>query len=443
MSKRFLVNTFLSVALWYANSAPPCHAQSRESTFVPFNRFLEDAKAADSIEFIRPGSGVQDAAAFETMRQHILMMYRDVEVTHSFVLNSSHFDCVPVDQQPSVRILGLNSIATAPPQPLLSRPSDLDGPPEFHPIPATQLSAENKTDGFGNTIGCPQGSIPMRRITLEEMSQFHTLRDFLRKGPGNGGQLPKRAETAPSEGGPPGHKYSVMFQNVDNWGGGSNLNLWSPYVITSWNEKFSLSQEWYASADVQQTAEVGWQNFPTKYGNEESRLFIYWTADGYDTTGCYNLDCPGFVQIRDFGILGGGFTHYSTHGGPQYEFTAEYRLFQGNWWLAIQGTWVGYFPGAIYRGGQLTHNAQVIEFGTESLAATVWPAEGSGEWATTGFESAAYQRKVYYHDEAGGNVGSHLTAMDLSPSCYLTSGPFFNNTSGTYFFEGGPGGPGC
>jgi hypothetical protein len=45
-----------------------------------------------------------------------------------------------------------------------------------------------------------------------------------------------------------------------------------------------------------QTAEVGWQVYPQKYGNSYPTLFIYWTADGYNRTGCYNLDCSAFIQ---------------------------------------------------------------------------------------------------------------------------------------------------
>jgi hypothetical protein len=238
-----------------------------------------------------------------------------------------------------------------------------------------------------------------------------------------------------------------MMQQVNNLGGNSNLNLWSPYVNTSWGEIFSLSQEWYAggSGTSLQTAEVGWQNYPAKYGSQNSRLFIYWTADDYTKTGCYNLDWPGFVQISNLGILGGGFTEYSTYGGPQYEFSAQYYLYQGNWWLAIQGTWIGYYPSSIYRGGQLARNAQIIEFGTESVGTAVWPAEGSGYWPMAGWESAAYQRNLFYIGLSGGDVWDTLVGYDPSRACYNTSGPFFSSSPnwGVYFYEGGPGGPGC
>ena len=447
MKNRLFPYAALSGALLCAGGTVFAQSPSSVKEFVPFKNFLEKAKAADSFDFARPGSRVKDAAAFEEMRQHILSMYSGVEVKHTFVLYSDHFDCLPVAQQPTVRVLGLKSIAAAPPQPLLAEPSGAGDPSGFRAAAAAQLIAEKQTDEFGNSVGCEQDTIPMRRITLEEMTQFPTLREFFQKGPDAAGRpavLDGRDKPAASAS---GHKYSIMFQEVNNLGGNSNLNLWSPYVNTAWGEVFSLSQEWYVggSGPSTQTAEVGWQNFPAKYGSEDSRLFIYWTADDYNNTGCYNLECPAFVQIANLGILGGGFTNYSTYGGPQYEFSARYYLFQGNWWLSIQGKWIGYYPGAVYLGGQLSQNAQVIEFGTEGVGATVWPAEGSGSWSSAGFGSAAYQRNLYYNDVSGAAFWDGLTRYDPSPSCYSTSGQFFSTSSnwGVHFFEGGPGGPGC
>ena len=66
-----------------------------------------------------------------------------------------------------------------------------------------------------------------------------------------------------------------------------------------------------------------------------SRLFIYYTADNYSTTGCYNLSCGAFVQVNNSWYFGGGFSNYSTYGGAQYDFSAEYYLYNGNWWLAL------------------------------------------------------------------------------------------------------------
>ena len=441
MRNNAFTNTALSMALVCA--AGTSAAQTTEpdvKAFVQFDSFMAKTRTARSSELSR--SRAKNEPAFEEMRQHILKMYRGVAVSHSYVQGSNHFDCVPVGQQPSVRLQGLKSIAGAPPQSALRTPAATEKP-GFDAKPATQGAGE--TDAFGNTIGCEANTIPMRRITLDEMAQFPTLNDFFQKGPGSAG----RPAVAKPESDPAvaGHKYSGMSQAVNNLGGNSNLNIWSPYVNTAYGEVFSLSQQWYVGGTGAntQTAEVGWQNYPAKYGNQDSRLFIFWTADNYKTTGCYNLDCPGFVQISNSATLGGGFANYSSFFGTQYEITVQFYLYEGNWWLAIQGNWIGYYPGWLYRGGQLSQFAQLIEYGNEGVGTTIWPGEGSGYWANGGFGLSAYQRNVFYIDGYGNGIYASLTPFTPSPACYNTAGPYFDGTSswGTYFFAGGIGGGGC
>jgi hypothetical protein len=424
------------------------NAQSGPRQFVPFRDFVAVTTAAQAGDYLgQPASRVQDAASFEEMRHHILTLYEGVEVTHSFILDSDHIDCVPIEQQPSVRILGIKHIASPPPLSTLPPSGGDDEVEETAAYSATQLDPERPFDEFGNSVVCEAKTIPMRRLTLEEMTRFPTLREFFQKGPDGAGQAIEPEQATPLV--TATHKYSYTYQNVNNLGGNAALNVWSPYVKTSSGEIFSLSQEWYVggSGTGFQTAEVGWQNCPAKYGNENSRLFIFWTPNNYNTAGpgCYNLDCAAFVQTADKGILGGAFSNYSTVGGTQYDFTAQYKLYQGNWWLFYQGTAIGYYPGSLYKGGQLTKHATTIEFGTESVGTTVWPPEGSGNWSSTGFGKAAYQRDLFYINTSSTSVWDTLKASDPSPKCYSISGPYYSTSSGWgwYFYEGGPGGSGC
>lgn len=434
------VPVLLGLTLTFFAFIPQIQAQSSGKDFVSFATFMENTKGASPTQFIaQPQNKVQDAAAFEQMRQHILSLYQGVNVTHSFMLDSDHFDCVAVDQQPSVQILGLKEIATPPPASLLHKGAQANGSKSTEIT--SQLDPNKQSDEFGNSVKCEANTIPMRRVTLEEMSHFATLRNFLEKGPNGAGHANDPNALTPSA-----HKYSYTYQYVNNLGGNSNLNLWSPYVYTSLGEVFSLSQEWYISYNgTTQTAEVGWQNYPALYGGENSRLFIYYTADNYSTTGCYNLSCGAFVQVNNSWYFGGGFSNYSTYGGAQYDFSAEYYLYNGNWWLALGGTWVGYYPGSVYRGGQMSRYAQLIEFGTEGVGTTWFPPEGSGQWSSAGWSRAAYQRNLYYIASPTASYWDSLSVAQPSPHCYSISGPYSSTSSGwaVYFYEGGPGGTGC
>jgi hypothetical protein len=423
-------------------------AQSNTTGFVPFQEFLEATKAPNSTVMYRAASRVKEPGTFNEMRRHVLGLYAGVRVKHSYVMDSNHFDCIPVEQQPSVRMLGLDGIATPPPDSLLDKhvagnDDSAEGPTQV----ATQEDPDSAFDEFGNSTSCEAGTIPMRRVTLEEMSRFSTLQEFLQKGPdGVGRPADTNPEVLPASV-TAGHKYSIMLQNVNSTGGTSTLNIWSPALNSALGQRMSLSQEWYVggSGASTQTAEVGWQVLPEKYGTSKPVLFIYWTADNY-TNGCYNMDCIGFVQYNGQGAtLGRAFTTISTLGGPQYDFTAKFYMFQGNWWLAVNGTWIGYFPGTLYHGGQMTKYAQSVQFGSESVGSTVWPGEGSGQWATAGWAKAAYQRNMFYYDQSGNSVITTLTPYTPSPACYNTYGPFKNSSADwqVFFYLGGPGGSGC
>ncbi len=112
------------------------------SKLTPFNQFVRNVRNARAQDYLsRPGSRIADARAFEEMRRYVLSLYRGVHVSHSYAVDSIVLDCVPLNEQPGLRGVPRNFQAT----------------------------------------GCPDRTIPMRRITLEQLSNFRTLREFLSK----------------------------------------------------------------------------------------------------------------------------------------------------------------------------------------------------------------------------------------------------------------------
>ena len=264
------------------------------------------------------------------------------------------------------------------------------------------------------------------------------------------------AEAAAEESSPrrppaPVHKYAIGYEYVNNHGGNSWLNLWSPAVNVGANQVFSLSQEWYigGSNASTQTAEGGWQVFPNKYGSSHAALFIYWTANNYVSTGCYNLDCAAFVQVNSDWALGGTFSGYSMPGGQQVGFQLQWSFDGANWWLFLQASGkpeaIGYYPATIYQGGQLSHYSTLVEYGGEAVGTRTWPNMGSGAFARTGFQHAAFQRLIFYIDTNQASQWTNLTPLLRSPRCYtLIFTPAMAGSSwGAYFYFGGPGGRGC
>ncbi|HZU02962.1 MAG TPA: neprosin family prolyl endopeptidase [Ktedonobacteraceae bacterium] len=359
----------------------------------------------------------------------------------SFVLDSQYFDCITVSSQPTVHYLHIKQIAK-PPQVSTQTTAGKDSTHSSIRASRSPLALGQK-DEFGNPIACKDGTIPMERITLERMSKFHTLHDFLAKEPGGRGTHSPASQSCDNP-----HCYAHAFQSVTNYGGNSLLNLWNPNP----NGGFSLSQHWYAggTGDNTQTAEGGWINYPDKFGTQLSVLFIYYTADNYKNTGCYNLDCTAFVQINNNWTLGGPFDHYSSYGGDQYGFTLQYKYYQGNWWLFLKGSGdyeaVGYYPGSIYNNGQLASNAQEVDYGGETYTSgSDLPQMGSGNFASQGWQQAAFQNTIFYipRDENGGTgVWTDLTPNQTNTNCYtiIVTPSSSGGDWGTYFYFGGPGG---
>ena len=421
------------------------NAQSNSQQFVAFQDFVANTATASSSDYLaQPASQVKDAAAFEQMRQHILGLYQGVQVDHSFVQDSQYFDCVPVAQQPSVRLLGITIAATP-----AAMPSGEDASAQANP------AVEDALDEFGNSVNCEENTIPMRRITLDQLTRFATLDDFLQKGPDGAGQVGE-----PDEGPAPagGKRYAHEYQTVNNLGGRSELSLWD--LTVGPGDEFSLSQQWYVggTGDARQTVEGGWIKYPKHFDKDHAVLFIFYTSKNYQKGfGCYNLECAAFVQTDNTWKLGGAFPKYSVSGGEQHWFSMEWYLVpngagEKNWWLLlksdadVQWKWVGYYPEKIFDGGQMTKNAESIDYGGETDPdQDIWPPMGSGAWPDKGWTLAAYHSNIKYTDTSRNVKTPTLTPVQNSDNCYKVATPAVNNAAawGTYFFFGGPGGKDC
>ena len=109
---------------------------------IPFPQFFAAIHGAQYADYAaRPRSQVVSLEAFTAMQAYLLQRYAEVQVVSSIRVENQIFDCVVTRDAQTVP-LRLKSAA------------------------------------------CPDGTIPMRRITLEELTRFRTLRDFLGKSPG-------------------------------------------------------------------------------------------------------------------------------------------------------------------------------------------------------------------------------------------------------------------
>ncbi|ESQ30913.1 hypothetical protein EUTSA_v10012162mg [Eutrema salsugineum] len=268
---------------------------------------------------------------------------------------------------------------------------------------------------------CSKNSIPIRRTKIEDILQAKSIKGYGKKDPNF-----SRSKPVDSINDHNIHEYAEIKVHGNFHGAHGTINVWKPYVQTP--KEFSLAQMWLVTCGGPyheiNTIEFGWQVYQRRYGDDNARYFVYWTADGYHKSGCYNLDCPGFVPVNQGFALGAVISNVSTMDGPQSHIptTIWKDPHSGNWWLKLNyHLIVGYWPSKL-----MVHNTQQQKM-------------GSGRFASEGYGKASYFRNLEIFDEFDIRkpVQGGYTAMTKA-SCYNII-PGYEGIWGNYFFYGGPG----
>ncbi|KAG5066945.1 hypothetical protein AAZX31_04G168700 [Glycine max] len=313
-------------------------------------------------------------------------------------------------------------------------------PPERPKGNHTNGEAERVIESFqlwsDSGEACPEGTVPIRRTTEEDILRASSIQRFGRK------PRPVRRDSTGS-----GHEHAVVFVNGDQYyGAKASINVWAPRVTDEF--EFSLSQMWVIAGSFGKdlnTIEAGWQVSPQLYGDNYPRFFTYWTTDAYQTTGCYNLLCSGFIQINNRIAIGAAISPRSAFNRRQFDIGLMIWKDpkHGHWWLEFgSGLLVGYWPANMF--SHLRNHASMVQFGgeivnTRSRGYHTDTQMGSGHFAEEGFRKSAYFRNLQVVDWDNSLLplrNIHLLA-DHS-NCYnIWQGT--NNVWGTYFYYGGPG----
>ncbi|MED6114408.1 hypothetical protein PIB30_079966 [Stylosanthes scabra] len=284
---------------------------------------------------------------------------------------------------------------------------------------------------------CPEGTIPIRRTTEEDMLRASSVTNFGRK-------LRSRVRRDTNSN---GHEHAVGYVSGEQYyGAKASINVWAPKVANQY--EFSLSQMWVISGSFGNdlnTIEAGWQVSPELYGDSYPRFFTYWTSDAYQATGCYNLLCSGFVQTNNRIAIGAAISPTSSYHGGQFDISLLIWKDpkHGNWWLEFgSGILVGYWPSVLFT--HLRDHASMVQFGGEIVNSRqsgfhTSTQMGSGHFAGEGFGKASYFRNMQVVDWDNNLVPlSNLKVLADHPNCYDIQGGI-NRVWGNYFYYGGPG----
>ncbi|KAL8234493.1 hypothetical protein R6Q59_020593 [Mikania micrantha] len=205
---------------------------------------------------------------------------------------------------------------------------------------------------------CPNGTIPIRRTSN---NNIHPRKLIVTKY----------------------HSFAVALTMGFSYSGAkANIKVFNPYVDSIGD--YSSSQVMLRNGPLQtfETAEAGWAVNPIVYNDHKTRLFAYWTVDGMQQTGCFDLTCPGFVQTSREVLLGGDIGAYYAS-----EITIQISKdpYTNNWWFKFNDKEVGYWPGDIFLS--MRHQAVLVQWGGEVYSQKVGThphtetAMGSGQFS--------------------------------------------------------------
>ncbi|CAN1286388.1 hypothetical protein LINPERPRIM_LOCUS19284 [Linum perenne] len=211
-------------------------------------------------------------------------------------------------------------------------------------------------------------------------------------------------------------------------GATGNINVWQPQVYPN---EIVVAQFWVTDNGGPGTAEA---------------IEAGYMSDGYKSKGCYNLDCPGFIQTSSKGVVGGLIQPISKYGDDNQQIvTIAFRrdLNNGNWWLIYQGEEIGYWPAELFKN--LNTTAKLIEWGGCVVNTKVGKFEiasemGSGHYPTEGFGKAAFFSNLGFVIEDGEFMDADgLVLQKSKPGCYNIDLNDKTENWGVNFYYGGPG----
>ena len=296
----------------------------------------------------------------------------------------------------------------------------------------------------------PRGTVPLVHKAIDLIRPTVGLNDWLAKGPVALRRMPPdspRELEYPETG--TTHKYADTSQSVTAYGTEGEISAWDPYV--EWSNEFSLGQLALArgSGSGKQTLEVGHQEYRDLYGDWVPHLFVFYTTNGYtdqgDNKGGYNQDVDGWVQYSNSIYPEAISSPLSQFGGAQYVMRLKVQLWEGNWWVRVNGHWIGYYPTSLYNATGLRSQASEVSWFGEIVdsthAGTTRTDMGNGHWPYEGWQHCAYMSNLRYQSSAGGGMSKYKgTAWASHPKCYGVEEHFSNTDAwGSYFWWGGSG----
>jgi hypothetical protein len=377
-------------------------------------RVSSSQQALSTVDGGSPAVGPATARADERARIRAALdahYYSSADVVYTFEgLYGDVIDCVDYYAQPAARSLKAHGKPVPDPQPSARSAQSRASLPDY--------MYNGKPDRLGRPRACPDGTVPLLRVTEDEILAAGGL-DAFRK---INSHKPPRPGAMEPPGLIDGHHHTTQLSTLTSniTSSISTISVYAPTVPSI--DGFSLGQTWTSTGtksnapngctlgvDCFQTVEAGWHVFPSHYGMNptSAHFFTYATNNGYmnPTPGCYNTlvvdgndNCLDFVLQQSAPMTPGATLQASVIGGTQVEIQI-YIAHNTNGWCLSTGVnnnlqLVGCWPSSDFFLG-MQNAATAFQVGAEAAAQgdDKWLIPmGSGRPPGAGYRQAAYQR---------------------------------------------------
>ncbi|EOA28514.1 hypothetical protein CARUB_v10024729mg [Capsella rubella] len=255
--------------------------------------------------------------------------------------------------------------------------------------PILQKSRSNN-EKFGylweNGIGCPIGTVPIKRISKDELLRLNMFSDKFRPQ-GSWNFTYSQYNVNANQ-----HHFAVSRTKT------KGKSYYGAAMIMTVNDP-KVEFEQYSSARMHiqigdDFIQAGWTVNPKLYSDKRTRTFVYAKIG---ENQCYNNMCSvGIIMVRPDISLGMDLGPPAIRGSPVGVY-CEYGIFKdkanGNWWLKFGGHDIGYWPEKIFQESSATN----IEWGGEVYSASMpSPQMGNGHFpvARTGYDAIIFNRTI-------------------------------------------------
>ncbi|KAJ0099150.1 hypothetical protein Patl1_22184 [Pistacia atlantica] len=307
----------------------------------------------------------------------------------------------------------------------------------------TPLSSSNFMKMKLRGTSCPRGTVPIPRIQKEDLIRLKSLSQR-KEAYFNSNNDDSSTQIADC---------NIQAHPNKSFSGGSALfSVYNP-ILTS-KDDYSATTLWVQNFNDEQynSIEVGWTVDPVLYGDSITRLYTRWTADSgrRARTGCYNILCPGFVQVGPYPVSQVLLPIiHDPHGGSVLDVVVFKDIKTKNWWFARpeSKTAIGYWPASLFN--IMKDEAHRIAWGGQTYS----PKDdggvemGSGLFLSKQELKTCFAAKLQFVDETNHYMNPSPYKVETytsNPNCYGVE--YRGYTGPALEFDvlfGGPGGLKC